>query len=88
MGSESIDTGDHVLHRPTGETWVVACVQGEHLSWCGYPEGRAALSDCDLVRKAGPEERRNLLADMARMDGSDHRGRYARETLKRETGNV
>ena len=35
----TIDTGDTVKHGPTGETWVVAYVQGDRLAWCGWPEG-------------------------------------------------
>lgn len=79
-----IDTGDTVLHTPTGEEWMVACVQGSELSWCGWPEGRAALDDCKLVKKATPGERDSLLADLANMKGGDHRQRYALERLNNE----
>lgn len=60
-----VDTADHVLHGPTGEAWVVACVQNERLSWCGWPEGTADLADCTLAKKAAPEERDKLLREMA-----------------------
>ena len=81
----SIDTADSVFHRPTREWWSVACVQGERLSWCGWPEGSAKLSDCLLVDKATPAERRKLLEDLANMrSGDDHRARYARSVLSRE----
>jgi hypothetical protein len=60
-----IDTGDTVFHRPTREEWLVACVQGDHLSWCGWPEGMARLADCLLVDKATHAEREKLLRDMA-----------------------
>ena len=97
MDQQPIDTGDHVLHEPSGETWVVACVRGKSLSWCGWPEGMAALSDCKLVKKATPEERAKLLADLAAIGSSDHRAIYARavlddalqalaEAIKREAG--
>ncbi|MCK0507968.1 hypothetical protein [Aromatoleum anaerobium] len=77
-----IDTADHVRHIPTGEEWVVACVIGERLSWCGWPEGTAALSDCELVKKATPEYRDALLLKMAKIVGAeDHRGRYAVERI-------
>jgi len=76
-----IDTGDVVFHEPTGETWLVALVQDEHLSWCGWPEGQARLSDCVLKKKATPEERRELLERMAAGTGSDHRTRYAKFVL-------
>jgi len=29
-----IDTGDYVLHKPSGETWLVAFVKDEKLWWC------------------------------------------------------
>lgn len=41
-------TGDHVLHKPSGETWVVAFVDGDDLAWCGWPNGLARTSDCEL----------------------------------------
>lgn len=47
----SLHAGDTVFHRPTGETWVVQSVQGEYLSWYGYPPGRALVADCDLVEE-------------------------------------
>jgi len=58
-----IDTGDTVRHISTGETWLVACVQGNDLSWCGWPEGYAKVNDCELIRKAPPEERLAMLAE-------------------------
>ncbi len=77
-----IDTGDTVFHRPTREEWLVACVQGDHLSWCGWPEGMARLADCLLVDKATHAEREKLLRDMAaRDDESGHRVRYAQHRL-------
>ena len=79
-----LDTGDRILHRPTGETWIVACVQGDRLSWCGWPRGTAALSDCTLVKKATAEERHKLLREMAEMSTSDHRQRYAQVVLEKE----
>ena len=75
-----IDTGDYVKHGPTGESWVVAYVQGDRLAWCGWPEGEASLSHCTLEQKATPEKRAQLLADMAKL-GDDARGRYARQRL-------
>lgn len=82
----AIDTGDHVRHEPTGETWVVACVQGDRLSWCGWPEGAAALSDCTLTKKATPEERADLLARLAAINGPDHRAVYARTRASASLG--
>ena len=86
---ESIDTGDIVLHGPTGETWVVAYVDGDRLWWCGWPPGEAKLSDCKLIEKATPEYRDKLLLDMSRMSpdprGYDRRKSYA---LRRLNGEV
>jgi hypothetical protein len=78
---QTIDTGDVVLHLPSNENWTVACVDGEYLSWCGWPEGEARLSDCVLIEKSTPEYRQELLQQLAQMDGSDHRGRHARAIL-------
>lgn len=75
-----IDTGDYVKHRPTGESWVVAYVHGDRLAWCGWPEGEAALADCELEKKATPERRLELLQEMAKL-GDDARGRHARHVL-------
>jgi hypothetical protein len=80
-----IDTADHVRHGPSGEEWVVACVRGDKLSWCGWPEGMADLSDCTLTRKAGADERAKLLHDLAAMGGNDHRCRYARQVLQEQS---
>jgi hypothetical protein len=76
-----IDTADVVLHGLTGERWVVACVDGDRLRWCGWPEGSAELKDCTLVEKATPEARLKLLMEIAEMREPDHRGRHARATL-------
>jgi hypothetical protein len=73
----TIDTGDHVRHEPTGESWVVACVQGDKLSWCGWPEGMAELKDCTLILKVDEEKRLALLQQIAASGGNDHRVRYA-----------
>ena len=81
---ETIDTGDHVKHGPTGETWLVAFVEGDRLAWCGWPPGLADLADCTLVQKATPGEREKLLASMAEIGEGDMRGRYARRVLAKD----
>jgi hypothetical protein len=80
----NIDTADHVRHIPTGEEWLVACVRGDKLSWCGWPEGMADLADCELTKKATNEERDKLLRDLAAIGGSDHRCHYAQHRLAEE----
>ena len=81
MENEAIRTADHVKHKPTGESWVVACVQGNDLSWCGWPEGMARVSDCELIRKGTEEERLDLLKRLSEMPGPDHRKSYAQTAL-------
>jgi len=79
-----IDTGDVVLHEPRGERWVVACVSGEYLYWCGWPYGDAKLTDCKLIEKATPEMRLHILHECAKMrDDSDYRCRNAKVALAR-----
>ena len=49
-----IRPNDIVLHKPSGETWVVCGVDREksELIPCGYPfPTLAKLSDCELVEK-------------------------------------
>lgn len=77
-----MDTADIVLHKPTGERWVVAYVQGERLSWCGWPEGTALVADCELVTPARPDERLELLRRLAAMQGMDSRRTYAINRLQ------
>jgi hypothetical protein len=37
-----IDVCDVVRHVPSGENWVVACIDGDRLYWVGYPFGGSA----------------------------------------------
>lgn len=49
-----IVAGDTVLHKPSGETWVVCGVREERnqLIPCGYPfPSMAKLDDCNLIEK-------------------------------------
>lgn len=75
----AIDTGDHVLHRPSGETWVVAYVREGRLSACGWPDEVVPAADCELVKKADAEQRQEWLEALASNGG--HRGDYARRVL-------
>jgi hypothetical protein len=78
----TIDTGDLVLHKPTGERWIVAFVRDGRLSWCGWPEGTASLADCELIEAATDERRVRLLNEMAAMRSQDDsRCRFARWRL-------
>lgn len=83
-----IKPGDVVLHKPSGERWVVAYADYERdeLSWFGWPEGYAKLSSCELVKSVTFEE---ALKDLVRWAepkpgrGNDLRHRYAASMLAR-----
>ena len=77
---QSIDTADHVRHKPSGEEWLVAYVRGDRLAWCGWPPGEAALADCTLVKKATDEQRAKLIQELASC-GDDPRAYWARAEL-------
>ena len=49
--------GDHVRHA-SGEVWVVAFVEYGRLAWAGWPEGTAALDDCEIIYRATDDEHR------------------------------
>jgi len=72
--------GDHVFHRPTGQKWLVAYVDGDYLAWCGWPEGEARVADCDLVKTCSDEEHLKLLTEIASIPLTDKRGRMAKES--------
>lgn len=60
-------TGDSILHKPTGETWICAWADPDtgYLSWLGWPpNGQALITDCKLVRAATDEEHRKALRDL------------------------
>jgi len=73
-----IETGDVVLHEPSGEEWLVAFVEDGRLSWLGWTEGTANVADCKLVKKGTQEYRDIWQRDMLRLPDSDIRGRWAR----------
>lgn len=69
--------GDIVFHKPTGEEWVVAYVDGDYLAWCGWPEGEAKLADCELVRAIDDADHLRWLRDIAASDGKRARRAHA-----------
>lgn len=80
-----IKTGDTVFHRPTGETWVVAFAdytRGE-LAWCGWPEGLARISDCELVESCSEQESLALIQRLAELVSPDIRKLWALIELER-----
>lgn len=70
--ARAVRAGDHVLHGPTGETWVVAWADPvtDDLAWCGWPDGMARLSDCTLVKAASDEEHQRTLRGVKASGGS------------------
>ena len=76
----TIRTGDTVLHRPSGETWLVAYVDGDRLAWCGWPEGEARLEDCELV-KSCTDERHWALVEKIAHSASGTRARHCQWML-------
>lgn len=79
----TIDTADTVKHGPTGETWLVAFVEGKRLWYCGWPEGYADIDDCELVEKATPERKADLIKEFASAPrGGDQRVAWARRQLE------
>ena len=81
MSDHCIDTGDIVLHRPSGERWLVAYVRDDRVAWCGWPEGEAQLTDCELITKASAQGKSKLLQQLADSNHDDARARYARWRL-------
>jgi len=60
-------TGDTVKHIPTGELWTVAWADERELMPCGWPEGFAKVSDCELVEACSDEEHWRLVEEIAGM---------------------
>ncbi|HQV45043.1 MAG TPA: hypothetical protein PK478_01925 [Nitrospira sp.] len=64
MSERPIRAGDHVYHRPTGETWVVMAVDHESgtVRWAGWPPGCADIADCERVYEATDREHAGMIA--------------------------
>jgi hypothetical protein len=76
-----MDTGDTILHKPSRERHMVACVHSPYLHTAGFPELRLLLIDCTLIREATAEERHQHTVSMARSSGTGHRSVCARQRL-------
>lgn len=71
-------TADHVLHRPSGETWVVGWADHEsgRMAPCGWPTCEALISDCEIVKVATDDESAKLVAEFSASGRSDaHRAK-------------
>ncbi len=76
--SERIRCGDAVLHKPTGERWLVAYADYDSgtLAWTGWPEGRAEITDCERTRSATDKQHKKHVSDWLdspRRSVHDHR---------------
>jgi hypothetical protein len=78
-----IDTGDKVLITTNNERWLVAKCEDGYVTCCGWPETRIAIEHCQLLKKATPEYRIELLHELAKL--KDCRGEYARRVLSTPT---
>jgi hypothetical protein len=78
--------GDHVLHRPSGERWMVAYADADQdtIAWTGWPDGRANLSDCEVVYRCTDEEHRQAVEQWRAAQDSSRRtnvlARYGYDT--------
>jgi hypothetical protein len=81
-----IDIGDTVLHRPTGEKWLVAAVSSGYVYYCGYPfGGYGQIEDCVFVNKATKKERIDLIKEICSGKGGTERAIIlARKVAERE----
>lgn len=65
-------SGDTVHYKPNGEIWTVAYVEGEWMSWYGWPPGEARVSDCELIEACSDEEHKKSLEMWASRDKQGH----------------
>jgi hypothetical protein len=78
---EDLDTGDIIVHRPTKDVYMVACVHYPYLHTAGYPEMRLQVDSCVLKTKATESQRRANLEAMAQSASKGHRATCARERM-------
>lgn len=69
--------GDHVLHHPSGEEWLVAWVEGADLAPAGWPECIARLSDCEVTFRCDDAAHRKAV-DSWRVSSGGHRAQVLR----------
>jgi hypothetical protein len=76
--AKKIRAGDAVLHRPSGERWLVAAVNDQGDLYCaGWPCTRASIEDCDLVEATSDERHFEMVFACARIRESDPRRSYS-----------
>lgn len=68
-------TGDHVDHKPSGETWVVAWADHDsgNMSACGWPQSITKIADCTVVKVATDDECAKLIGELLKSGRTDAR---------------
>jgi len=68
--------GDTVKHKPTGENWFVAFADPDtkYLAPAGWPDSRAELSDCEMVRRCSDLEHIAAVAQWEAVENDTRRG--------------
>lgn len=66
-------TGDIVLHKPSGEEWLVAWADhtNGYMAPCGWPTCQAQIADCEIISQADDERCKALARDLAGSGRSD-----------------
>lgn len=75
--------GDTVLHRPSNETWVLACDQDR--AWvlpAGWPESLAKAEECELLDAASDADRLEMLIRVSGCSPSSYRTALATRQLE------
>ena len=81
-------TADIVLHKPSGEEWVVAWADHEsgYMAPCGWPTCQALIQDCDLISTATDTECMDLAERLAKSGRTDaHRALALLRAKEQET---
>lgn len=60
--------GDHIFHKPTEETWIVAYCEGDVLVATGWPGSIARTSDCVLTVQVSDAGHRRFVAQWRKSD--------------------
>jgi hypothetical protein len=88
LRADSLRAGDVVLHRPTGEKWVLAyaVMERNEVAACGWPPSCAKADDCVLVEAAMDETHEKMLREWAEkvpME-ADYHGDHRSSECKRQ----
>lgn len=76
--AKKIRAGDAVLHRPSGERWLVAAVNDQGDLYCaGWPCTRSSIEDCDLLEATSDDRHTEMVYACARIRESDPRRSYS-----------